>query len=275
MIYYSLFTLMLAGIRDILIITTPQDAEQFQRLLGDGSRFGVNLTYTQQPSPDGLAQAFILGKEHIGDGPVAFVLGDNIFYGQGLGTQLGRFGEINGGAVFGYWVAEPSAYGVVEFDSNGKAVSLEEKPAKPKSHYAVPGLYFYDNDVVQIARDLKPSARGGLEITDVNRVYLGRGSSRWRYSPAGLHGWIQEPSTTCMTPRNLSGRFNTAKDYPSDARKKSPGGWASCLIMSSGSGPSPSPKAAMGATCSNSSQWAQTLPCRGGNSCSASLPSPT
>lgn len=175
MIYYPLSTLILAGIRDILIITTPHDAEQFQRLLGDGSRFGVNLSYVQQPSPDGLAQAFTLGADHIGSDTVALVLGDNIFYGQGMGTQLRRYADVDGGAVFGYWVKDPKAYGVVEFDQDGRAISLQEKPENPRSNYAVPGLYFYDNDVVEIARNLKPSDRGELEITDVNKTYLERG----------------------------------------------------------------------------------------------------
>jgi glucose-1-phosphate thymidylyltransferase len=189
MIYYPLSTLILAGIQDILVITTPHDADQFQRLLGDGSQFGVNITYKEQPSPDGLAQAFVLGAEHIGDGPVALVLGDNIFYWRGMGTQLRRFADIDGGAVFGYWVADPSAYGVVEFDGDGKAISLEEKPERPRSHYAVPGLYFYDNDVVQIARDLKPSPRGELEITDVNREYLNRGKLQVEILPRGTE-WL-------------------------------------------------------------------------------------
>ena len=172
LIYYPLSTLMLAGIRDILVIVTPRDASDFQRLLGDGAQFGVDISYTVQERPEGLAQAFILGAEHIGSEPVALILGDNIFYGPGVGTNLRRFREVVGGSIFAYWVANPSAYGVVEFDSAGKALALEEKPATPKSNYAVPGLYFYDNDVVEIARSLHPSARGELEITDLNRVYL-------------------------------------------------------------------------------------------------------
>jgi glucose-1-phosphate thymidylyltransferase len=172
MIYYPLSTLILAGIRDILIITAPQDADPFRRLLGDGSQFGISITYKVQPSPDGLAQAFILGEEHVGSDSVALVLGDNIFYGPGMGTQLGQYAEVDGGSVFGYWVQNPGAYGVVEFDGSGRVLTLEEKPPTPKSNYAVPGLYFYDNDVVDIARELKPSPRGELEITDVNKAYL-------------------------------------------------------------------------------------------------------
>ncbi len=189
MIYYPLSTLIGAGIRDILIITTPHDADQFQRLLGDGSQFGINLTYVQQASPDGLAQAFILGEEHIGNETVALVLGDNIFYGQGMGTQLRKHANIDGGAVFGYWVKDPKAYGVVEFDGAGTAISLEEKPEHPKSHYAVPGLYFYDNDVVEISKNLKPSPRGELEITDVNRTYLENGKLRVDILPRGT-AWL-------------------------------------------------------------------------------------
>jgi glucose-1-phosphate thymidylyltransferase len=175
LIYYPLSTLMMAGIRDILVITTAQDAAGFHRLLGDGSDFGIDLTYVVQDQPDGLAQAFVLGASHIGSETVALVLGDNIFYGPGLGTSLQRFHTISGAAIFAYWVANPSAYGVVEFAPDGTALSLEEKPAKPKSRYAIPGLYFYDNDVVEIARGLRKSDRGEYEITEINQTYLDQG----------------------------------------------------------------------------------------------------
>lgn len=175
MVYYPLSTLMMAGIRDILIITTPHDQDQFKRLLGDGSDWGINLEYAVQPSPDGLAQAFIIGEEFIGDDSVALVLGDNIFYGHGFGDSLKECSDPDGGIVFAYQVSDPERYGVVEFDENHKAVSIEEKPAQPKSNYAVVGLYFYDNDVVEIAKNIEPSARGELEITTVNEEYLKRG----------------------------------------------------------------------------------------------------
>ena len=178
MIYYPLSTLIFAGIRDVLVITTPHDRPGFERLLGDGSLFGISISYATQVTPDGLAQAFVIGADFIGDEKVALVLGDNIFYGAGLGTQLQRFVDVDGGAVFAYWVAEPSAYGVVEFDADGRAVSLEEKPVKPRSHYAVPGLYFYDNDVVEIACGLKPSPRGEYEITDAVAQLAARGGFR-------------------------------------------------------------------------------------------------
>jgi glucose-1-phosphate thymidylyltransferase len=175
LIYYPLSTLMMAGIRDILLITTAHDAPAFHRLLGDGSDFGINLSYAVQDQPDGLAQAFVIGADHIGDDTVALVLGDNVFYGPGFGTNLKRFQNVSGGAIFAYQVANPSAYGVIEFDADGMAVSLEEKPLTPKSRYAVPGLYFYDNDVIEIAKSLKPSARGEYEITEINQRYLNAG----------------------------------------------------------------------------------------------------
>lgn len=175
MIYYPLSTLLLAGIREILIITTPHDSEAFQKLLGDGSQIGCKFEYKVQPSPDGLAQAFILGEEFIGDDSVALVLGDNIFYGTGLPGLLESKTEVKGGCVFAYQVSDPERYGVVEFDNDQKAISIEEKPLEPKSNYAVPGLYFYDNSVVEYAKNLKPSPRGELEITDINKIYLERG----------------------------------------------------------------------------------------------------
>ncbi len=189
MVYYPLSTLMLAGIRDILVITTPHDAAQFERLLGDGTQFGVSIEYAVQAEPNGLAQAFVIGADFVGEDDVCLVLGDNIFYGPRMGSQLERFSQIDGAAVFAYWVSEPEAYGVVEFDSNGLATSIEEKPTEPKSNYAVPGIYFYDNSVIEIAANLKPSARGEYEISDINSEYLRRGKLQVEVLPRGT-AWL-------------------------------------------------------------------------------------
>ncbi|MBE9925204.1 Glucose-1-phosphate thymidylyltransferase [Cellulosimicrobium aquatile] len=189
MVYYPLSTLLLAGVRDVLVITTPHDAAAFTRLLGDGSQFGISISYAVQAEPNGLAQAFVLGADFLDGDSAALVLGDNIFYGPGLGDRLQRFAAIDGGAVFAYRVSDPTAYGVVEFDGSGRALSIEEKPAHPRSSYAVPGLYFYSADVVDVARSLRPSARGEYEITDVNLHYLREGRLQVEVLPRGT-AWL-------------------------------------------------------------------------------------
>ncbi|MFC8922717.1 glucose-1-phosphate thymidylyltransferase RfbA [Cellulosimicrobium sp. NPDC057127] len=189
MIYYPLSTLLLAGMRDVLVITTPHDADAFHRLLGDGSQFGISLTYAVQDEPNGLAQAFVLGADFLDGDAAALVLGDNIFYGPGLGDRLQRFADVDGGAVFAYRVADPTAYGVVEIDDSGRALSIEEKPAAPRSRYAIPGLYFYSADVVDVARSLRPSARGEYEISDVNRHYMDEGRLHVEVLPRGT-AWL-------------------------------------------------------------------------------------
>ncbi len=189
MIYYPLSTLMLAGIRDVLIISTPYDLPKFQQLFGDGQALGMNFSYVEQPNPNGLAQAFVLGAPFIGNDAASLILGDNIFYGAGLGEMLRSCSNPEGGIIFAYQVADPERYGVVEFDGNFKAISIEEKPVRPKSHYAVPGLYFYDNSVVDIARNLKPSPRGEYEITDINKIYLSLGQLQVRVMSRG-YAWL-------------------------------------------------------------------------------------
>lgn len=189
MIYHPLSTLMLAGINNILVITTPHDAEAFRRLLGDGSQFGISLTFLVQPEPGGLAQAFIIGDDFLAGESAALVLGDNLFYGPGLGVQLQPLKDVSGAAVFGYWVSNPEAYGVVDINADGDALRLEEKPTRPRSNYAVPGLYFYDADVTERAASLQPSARGELEITDLNRTYLDEGRLKVKVLPRGT-AWL-------------------------------------------------------------------------------------
>jgi glucose-1-phosphate thymidylyltransferase len=197
MIYYPLSTLMAAGIREILIISTPHDLPHFRKLLGDGTSLGCHFTYAEQPVPNGLAQAFVIGRAHVGNDPVALILGDNIFHGAGLGRMLGQHTRPDGGLVFAYHVSDPERYGVVDFDTEGRVLSIEEKPAKPKSNYAVPGLYFYDNSVVDIARDLQPSARGEYEITDVNKEYLRQGRLKVELLDRGT-AWLDTGTFTSL-----------------------------------------------------------------------------
>ncbi|MCB9171155.1 MAG: glucose-1-phosphate thymidylyltransferase RfbA [Flavobacteriales bacterium] len=197
MVYYPLSTLMAAGIREVLVISTPHDLPQFRKLLGDGTRLGCTFAYAEQPEPNGLAQAFVIGRDFIGDDPVALILGDNIFYGVGFGRMLAKHTDPDGGLVFAYHVSDPERYGVVEFDADNRALSIEEKPAKPKSNFAVPGLYFYDNSVVDIAAALKPSARGEYEITDVNREYLRRGRLQVEIMDRGT-AWLDTGTFTSL-----------------------------------------------------------------------------
>jgi glucose-1-phosphate thymidylyltransferase len=220
MIYYPLSTLMLAGIREILVITTPHEADQFERLLGDGSQFGIEIGYAVQPSPEGLAQAFLIGEEHIGGGSSALILGDNILYGPGVGTTLRQLRDLDGATVFGYRVADPEIYGVVELDEEGRPTALVEKPEKPRSNLAVPGLYFYGSDVVERAKSLRPSARGELEITDLNLTYLAEGRLDVKVLPRGA-AWLDSGSFEALNDasnyvRTLEARQGTKVAAPEE-----------------------------------------------------------
>ena len=226
MIYYPLTTLMLAGITDVLVITTPDDQAAFQSLLQDGSRWGISITYAVQPSPEGLAQAFIIGREFVGHESCALVLGDNIFYGDGLTDVLRRAAAKDSGAtVFGYWVRDPERYGVVEFDDEGRVIGIEEKPEHPKSSYAVTGLYFYDNQVLRIAAGLRPSARGELEITDVNRAYLEQSELCVELLGRATRGSTREPTIRCCRRPTSSRPSRSGRVSRSPASKRLPTGW--------------------------------------------------
>ena len=257
MIYHPLSTLMLAGIREILLISTPDDLPGFRRLLGDGHELGLTITYAEQPSPDGLAQAFLIGADHVGDDCAALVLGDNIFHGPGFSGLLHRSvaaveGGDDGCVLFGYAVKDPQRYGVGEADADGRLISIEEKPAHPRSNRAITGLYLYDNDVVDIARGLTPSARGELEITDVNKVYLNAAGPGWSTSAAASPGSTPAPTSRCSRPASTSRCWRTGRASGSPASRRSPCGWGS-------STPTPASSSAPGrpsrATASTSWTW--------------------